>query len=1563
MFCPPAVRERYAKKYGMKRVEEYERHMMLQQSSNKKSSTRISLRNFVKGRKMKKNKSKNDLLLLKNSNTDLTNSVESNYSVVFWANSNGMDFDDPKMNMAKKQSLNSNPMIRDNDHIDEKYLDDEFDAYGSDSSSSSEEVDDNNEEALYADSSDDSDNDDNNAISSNKKNKMSHKKNDLWSMPNDKAIQQLQNKYTKATPNQSTNQSPSNNTKSPPQQQQQSIQNNVVGIFVTAFQGMNLFSPDFFHDKTLNSKVSTPSHSRNSNNNKSSASTSSKQQQNNNIITPTRMSLQQQSPQRHNANNNNEDEKNRFEQQKRAAELVAALGLFDDTYTTTYDDQQHTNDYNIASSSPSCTSSPPNITRIIATSSSSYSSTNQPLKSSPSPSSPEKQQILSVQQQQHQNQFIFGHRNISPYETIDRHHTNDGFITSKSPSPSFTSSPTPNIAKIVPSSPSNHNSIQLKSSSTSSEQHEQQQKSSPVSQQNSTSFLRGGNVSTFSPVVEPSTQISINTNNYNDNASLLDDSEGAIDELDISELTVSRRLIERTIAVPKDGQYIERTIAVPKNDQYYYGGKYEDNGKDEDISIDYGRREKVESSIDYVKENNEDDDDDDDLVAAAAIDDDNNLAITPQALSFERAIGTNNKNTSNNNPFSGMNISILAKSSTALPSMDDRTTKSEPSPKQKRMLVNHYTQMKRHGRKSVPIVHDNQQQDDDEIVDLELLEADRSDSHHDDESSYNSDDDHHDMEEEKLEDGTIAKKIKGSVGSGVSHIGANIFIDSEKQSKYYGSLHNSCGVLYTRRRRNNRRTNNHRNQHQHSSSASSTSRILGASYTNNLYNIDEDSVVDEDDVINGTINTNNDTNMVNRLMLRNSGMWKDDKGKVIMNQHGQFTANNTIPDFKPRYEEDDNNDDDGGGGSIVQTIIPFHPNNINSNIILASSIQFQDDNDRLNSQQPTTLTHTNSTDDDCTMKTTSSSSSSTQQQHLSTPRSPSRLLTTTAPSSSSSSQQTPTKGTTFCFGGIQLLSPTLFQSMEIQQEHNKTVNYSANYQRVSGSSSTATNSSNNNIIDSSASVVTDSGSISRMNGSPKKLMLSSQLSSMVHPMKREYFTTTTTVIETGDAQKDDESTPKKTPIEKNYEPNNFKKVKNTDDYKKRIETKNDDIVSPTTKKSGTLDNDTLLLNMEQYKIIGKSPNKDRRSRLSSSFRSTAHKDKNVGKDGNSNNSSDSPSNNGRVTYKLGSGKKAMSKDDLVRLQELLPNRTEFPEIVSPNKKEAIPQQQDDNNVSTLSPLKDSSNDSPPKESMITLGESKKRLLSSLSTSASSPRRFQSPFDTKSRRIAILLIEPIQKIFEVVFLDSAINLRELTVGDALAKARSNAIDSTLSEQKYISLCNEQQEIAAPMLAVDFLLKPTSSKNKKADHIDHNNKKNDKHRTVLLVAVPQGYTAVQMQKIKKLLWKNPKTARWWKQNDPLQPDQKPKRKSSSSSSSSSIKEDSILIGKLVQSKSYSSLVSIAANSSINDDGIKHTKSASAPTTPTNVTKSVTTINTALLLTSENYLAPPKGRTFTF
>ena len=182
----------------------------------------------------------------------------------------------------------------------------------------------------------------------------------------------------------------------------------------------------------------------------------------------------------------------------------------------------------------------------------------------------------------------------------------------------------------------------------------------------------------------------------------------------------------------------------------------------------------------------------------------------------------------------------------------------------------------------------------------------------------------------------------------------------------------------------------------------------------------------------------------------------------------------------------------------------------------------------------------------------------------------------------------------------------------------------------------------------------------------------------------------------------------------------------------------------------------------------------------------------------------------RVTYSLSKGKSGMSKQDRLYATSLLPS---------------------------------------------------KPLLSRRQQRESSSRVPRLIRQHRDRPLSILLLNPMLKIFEIVLVDF---LRETTVGEALSKARVSAIDETLSEQKYTSLCNRKQEIAAPMLPVSLLVekieKESSSKLTETEM-------RRAMEARLLVAVPSGSTASDCQLIRRVLWKNPKIQRWWKKSNPF------------------------------------------------------------------------------------------------
>jgi hypothetical protein len=149
-------------------------------------------------------------------------------------------------------------------------------------------------------------------------------------------------------------------------------------------------------------------------------------------------------------------------------------------------------------------------------------------------------------------------------------------------------------------------------------------------------------------------------------------------------------------------------------------------------------------------------------------------------------------------------------------------------------------------------------------------------------------------------------------------------------------------------------------------------------------------------------------------------------------------------------------------------------------------------------------------------------------------------------------------------------------------------------------------------------------------------------------------------------------------------------------------------------------------------------------------------------------------------------------------------------------------------------------------------------------------------------IYVLPVEPAQKIFEVVKIDPAAaetigapigststrNFSEgLTVGDILAQARTGATDPALATQRYVSLCNDTQALAAPMLPVDLLSRQSPSSSDKKKGFFSDKKKKKKQIPEMLMAVPEGSTADVVRQIHSRLMQNPRMQRWWKQQDPF------------------------------------------------------------------------------------------------
>jgi hypothetical protein len=91
---------------------------------------------------------------------------------------------------------------------------------------------------------------------------------------------------------------------------------------------------------------------------------------------------------------------------------------------------------------------------------------------------------------------------------------------------------------------------------------------------------------------------------------------------------------------------------------------------------------------------------------------------------------------------------------------------------------------------------------------------------------------------------------------------------------------------------------------------------------------------------------------------------------------------------------------------------------------------------------------------------------------------------------------------------------------------------------------------------------------------------------------------------------------------------------------------------------------------------------------------------------------------------------------------------------------------------------------------------------------------------------------------------------MTVGDVLAKVRTNASDPVLAAQKYASLLSSTIEFSAPMLPLSLLL-------------DRNDTK------PLLTALPPGTGPDECRRITTILMGHPTLQRFWANEDPFEP----------------------------------------------------------------------------------------------
>jgi hypothetical protein len=250
------------------------------------------------------------------------------------------------------------------------------------------------------------------------------------------------------------------------------------------------------------------------------------------------------------------------------------------------------------------------------------------------------------------------------------------------------------------------------------------------------------------------------------------------------------------------------------------------------------------------------------------------------------------------------------------------------------------------------------------------------------------------------------------------------------------------------------------------------------------------------------------------------------------------------------------------------------------------------------------------------------------------------------------------------------------------------------------------------------------------------------------------------------------------------------------------------------------------------------------------------------------------SNNSRISYSLRSGRRGMSREERKQARELLKHQT----IVTTTTEPSLPSKEQELEEPYYCKKKE---EEPVRSTTTKKYEEEDEEAEPVA--ASDIPQF----------IFVLLVEPAQKIFEVVKIDPSaaaettrdgqstprnLSRESLTIGDVLAQARTGATDPALAAQKYVSLCNGMQELAAPMLPVDLLSRPSKSSDK------HKGSERKKRRKVpeMLMAVPEGSTADVVRQIHSRLMQNPRMQRWWKQQDPFDSSAKKKKESKKSPS---------------------------------------------------------------------------------
>jgi hypothetical protein len=133
-----------------------------------------------------------------------------------------------------------------------------------------------------------------------------------------------------------------------------------------------------------------------------------------------------------------------------------------------------------------------------------------------------------------------------------------------------------------------------------------------------------------------------------------------------------------------------------------------------------------------------------------------------------------------------------------------------------------------------------------------------------------------------------------------------------------------------------------------------------------------------------------------------------------------------------------------------------------------------------------------------------------------------------------------------------------------------------------------------------------------------------------------------------------------------------------------------------------------------------------------------------------------------------------------------------------------------------------------------------------------------------RAVSILLVQPVQKVFEIVSVDVT---RSTLLKDTLKAACLAAANPVLARQNYVCLCGDSKvltNMTSPMSKLMALSKPargmqSSAMNQNQDEPDILLRREMEQR--LLVAVPEKSNATECQTIRRILWKNPKLQVWW------------------------------------------------------------------------------------------------------